>query len=50
LMGGARSNFKGGQHRQYEKHTPMANLLLTMLEMAGIEQESIGDSTGKLEI
>jgi hypothetical protein len=50
LAGGANQGFKGGKHNQYEKHTPTGNLLIAMLEMAGIQQETMGDSTGKLAI
>jgi len=30
------------------EHTPLANLLVTMLDRAGIQQDKLGDSTGKL--
>ena len=30
------------------KDTPMTNLLLTMLDMVGVKQEALGDSTGRL--
>ena len=39
---------KGGRHLKYPENTPMANLLLTILEKAGIPQDSVGDSTGAL--
>ena len=32
----------------HPENTPMANLLLTILNKAGIPQESVGDSTGML--
>jgi Protein of unknown function (DUF1552) len=48
LVGGAAGNLKGGRHLRYADHTPMANLLLTMLEKTGVPQESLGDSTGRL--
>jgi hypothetical protein len=48
LIGGAAGRLKGGRHLRYEDHTPMTNLLLTMLDKAGIELESLGDSTGRL--
>ncbi|HLH42127.1 MAG TPA: DUF1552 domain-containing protein, partial [Bryobacteraceae bacterium] len=40
--------FKGGQHLVPPEHTPLANVLLTMLDRAGIPQDKLGDSTGKL--
>lgn len=39
-----------GRHLVYPEHTPMTNLLLTMLDHVGIELESFGDSTGRLSI
>jgi len=39
---------KGGHHLKYPDHTTLANLLLTLLDRAGIPGESVGDSTGKL--
>jgi len=39
---------KGGRHLKYAENTPMANLLLTILNKAGIPQDSVGDSTGML--
>jgi len=48
VAGGASGKLKGGRHISYEKPTPMSNLLLTMLDKAGIEMTSFGDSTGKL--
>jgi hypothetical protein len=48
LVGGAAGRMKGGRHLRYADHTPMTNLLVTMLDKAGVRQESLGDSTGAL--
>jgi Protein of unknown function (DUF1552) len=48
LVGGACGKIKGGQHLEYPPHTPLANLLLTMLRRAGIPQDHVGDSTGEM--
>lgn len=48
VAGGANGRMKGGRHIKYPQGTPMANLLLTVLDKAGIPQESVGDSTGVL--
>jgi hypothetical protein len=48
VAGGAAGRMKGGRHLKYPENTPMANLLMTILEKAGIPQESVGDSTGLL--
>jgi hypothetical protein len=50
LAGGASGQLQGGRHMQYAAHTPMSNLLLSMLDKLGIQEERHGDSTGKLEI
>jgi len=49
VVGGAAGKMKGGRHLKYEDHTPMTNLLVTMLDKVGVKQESLGDSTGTLE-
>ena len=48
VAGGAAGKLKGGRHVKYPENTPMANLLLTILDKAGVHQESVGDSTGLL--
>ena len=50
LIGGLNGKLKGGRHLAYPTKTiPTGNLLLTLLEMYGIHEDSIGDSTGRLE-
>jgi hypothetical protein len=48
VAGGAAGKLKGGRHLKYPEGTPMANLLLTVLDKAGVPQERVGDSTGLL--
>jgi hypothetical protein len=48
VAGGAAGQMKGGRHLKYPIDTPMANLLLTMLDKAGVHLDSLGDSTGRL--
>jgi len=49
LVGGLNGKLKGGRHLAYPTRTvPTGNLLLSVLEMFDIHQESIGDSTGHL--
>jgi hypothetical protein len=50
LAGGASGQLNGGRHVTYAPHTPMSNLLLTVLDKLGIQADKHGDSTGKLEI
>jgi hypothetical protein len=46
VAGGAAGNMRRGRHVTYEKHTPMANLHLTLLNKAGVEMDSFADSNG----
>jgi len=49
LIGGAGGKLKGGRHFAYPTKTVTSgNLLLSVLDLFGIHQDSIGDSTGKL--
>jgi hypothetical protein len=48
IAGGAGGKLKGGRHLKYPENTPMANLLLSILHKAGVEEPSVGDSTGPL--
>jgi hypothetical protein len=50
LAGNANGRIKGNLHVRCKDETPTANLLLTMLHKLGIEQDSIGDSTGEVAI
>src|SRR5579883_1305647 len=50
LVGGLNGKLKGGRHLAYPtKQVPTGNLLLSLLDMYDIHQDSIGDSTGRLE-
>jgi Protein of unknown function (DUF1552) len=49
VAGGAAGRMKGGRHINYADPTPLSNLLLTMLNKAGIESESFADSTGRVD-
>ena len=48
LIGGANGRLKGGQFVNLKERTPQANLLLTVLNKAGIEDKSFADSTGAI--
>ena len=50
LIGGAAGKLKGGRHLAYpSRQVPTGNLLLSILDKFDIHQDSIGDSTGRLE-
>jgi Protein of unknown function (DUF1552) len=50
LAGHASGKVKGNLHVRCQDTTPMANVLLTILHKAGMNVESIGDSTGVIAI
>src|SRR6476661_4644579 len=49
VVGRAAGNHKGGRHLKYPDHTPMTNLVLSMLDKVGVPMDTLGDSTGPLE-
>ena len=49
VAGGGAMRTKGGRHINYKEPTPMANLHLTLLDLAGVNLETWSDSTGKIE-
>jgi len=50
LVGGASGKLTGGRHLAYPtRAVPTGNLLLSVMETFDIHQDSIGDSTGRLE-
>jgi hypothetical protein len=48
VFGRAYGRIKGGQHLELAQDTPHANLVLTLLERAGVPVEQLGNSTGDL--
>ena len=48
VLGGASGRLTGNRHLRYPDHTPMTNLLLSVLDKAGVDLETLGDSTGKM--
>jgi Protein of unknown function (DUF1552) len=50
LAGKLGGTFQTGYHYDYPMNTPMANLLVTILDRAGIPIEKLGDSTGPLKL
>lgn len=50
LVGGASGRLKGNRHLAFPSRTvPTGNLLLSVLDLFGIEEPSFGDSTGRIE-
>ena len=50
IAGGASGNLRGDRHIIAAPHTPMSNLLLSILGKLGVPQNSFGDSTGTIEL
>jgi len=50
LLGHAGGKLAGNLHLQAPDETPMANVMLSMLETLGVERESFGDSNGKFDL
>ena len=48
LAGKLNGKFQTGYHFKHTPDTPMSNLLVTMLDGAGVPIEKLGDSTGRL--
>jgi hypothetical protein len=46
VLGRGYGKIKGGQHLHYPQDTPSANLMLTLLQRAGVQADKVGDSTG----
>ena len=47
ILGGANGKVKGGQHLRYPDQTPLSNLLLTVVQRAGLETDKVGDDGTK---
>jgi hypothetical protein len=48
VVGRAGGTIKGGQHLRYPDHTPLANLLFTLLLRSGVPVDKVGDSTQEM--
>ena len=50
LVGGGSNRLAGGRHIVNPQHTPMANLLLSLLDTLEIPSEKFGDSSGRVSL
>jgi hypothetical protein len=50
LAGKLGGKLRTGRHLAYAQNTPMANLLLTILDKSGVHLDKMGDSTGLLPL
>jgi hypothetical protein len=50
LCGGGAGQLQGGRHIVYKNEPPMANVLRSMLDKAGVHADRLGESTGVAEL
>jgi hypothetical protein len=50
VAGSAGKRIRGGRHIAYPEGTPMANFHLSMLDIAGVPTDKLGDSNGQLNL
>ena len=50
LVGDAAGGLKGGRHIRYPEDTPMANLLMAVVDKLGVPMEQVGNSTSTLDV
>ena len=50
LIGGRSLGIDGNRHLVVRRQVPMTNLLLTLLDQAGVRADTLGDSTGRMPV
>lgn len=50
VAGGGAGRLRTGRHLAYPEDTPKSNLLLSLMDKAGVPVEKLGDSTGQLSL
>jgi hypothetical protein len=50
LVGGAAGRHKGNRHIKMSKSTPLSNLMITLLDKAGVNVEKFGQSDGVIQL
>jgi hypothetical protein len=50
LVGGKDQALRGNRHLKYPKGTPLANLMLSVMDKFGVDMDKFGDSTGELDL
>jgi len=49
MVGGGNGQIKGGRHLAFPIETPMNNLLVAVLDKAGVKTEKFGDANGEID-
>jgi len=50
VVGGKTLQLKGDRHHRFEKGTPLANLMLGLIDRFGVHVEKFGDSTSEIDL
>lgn len=50
VVGGQQMNVKGNRHVKYPKGTPLANLMLGVMDRFGVQMDKFGDSTSEIDL
>jgi Protein of unknown function (DUF1552) len=50
LAGGAAGRLKGGRHIKMDSYTPLSNLMISVLDIAGVPTDKFGESWGRVEL
>ncbi|HXH25291.1 MAG TPA: DUF1552 domain-containing protein [Vicinamibacterales bacterium] len=50
LVGGAAGKHKGNRHVRMARSTPLSNLMVTLMDIAGIDTDKFGQSDGRLDL
>ena len=50
VVGGQALQVKGDRHMKYPKGTPLANLMLGVMDRFGVERDKFGDSTSEIDL
>ena len=50
VIGGPNHGIDGNRHLVVHRQVPMTNLLLTLLDKAGVRADTLGDSTGRMPV
>jgi len=50
VVGGGAGSIKGGRHVRVAPDTPLTNLQLTLLDKVGVPLDTLGDSTGRVNL
>ena len=50
VVGGSEQHMKGNRHVKYPKGTPLANLMLGVMDRFGVNADKFGDSTSEIDL